>query len=94
MSLLRIDVARDINPATLPPPARGAHPNLDAFNEATRMSDAELVSALRDLLGAELVAYLARSRKQAVSDSGPKVAVRLPIRQTKNVCESPTARPG
>jgi hypothetical protein len=36
-----------------------AKPDLDAYNSAMAMSTAELVSALRDLLGAKLVAYLA-----------------------------------
>lgn len=35
-----------------------AHPDLAAFNDVTRMSDAQLVSGLRELLGAKLVAYL------------------------------------
>ena len=36
-----------------------ARPDLDAHVTATRASQAELVSALRELLGARLVAYLA-----------------------------------
>ncbi|MGC5258923.1 hypothetical protein ACPXCG_21490 [Gordonia sp. DT218] len=36
-----------------------AHPDLAAFNDVTRMSDAQLVTALRGVLGARLVAYLA-----------------------------------
>ena len=35
-----------------------ARPDLDAYNAALTMSTAELVTALRDLLGAKLVAYL------------------------------------
>jgi hypothetical protein len=33
-------------------------PDLPAYNEAVAMNSAELVSALRDLLGAKLVAYI------------------------------------
>ena len=35
-----------------------AKPDLDAYNNAMSMSTAQLVTALRDLLGAKLVAYL------------------------------------
>ena len=38
-------------------------PDLDAFNEAMAMDTAELVTALRDLLGAKLVAYLANVKE-------------------------------
>ncbi|MDV7136617.1 hypothetical protein [Williamsia muralis] len=38
-------------------------PDLAAYNEAARMSQAELVTALRDLLGAKLVAYLGRVKE-------------------------------
>lgn len=40
-----------------------ARPDLAAYNEAARMSHAELVSALRELLGAKLVAYLGRVKE-------------------------------
>jgi len=33
-------------------------PDLAAYNEAARMTQSELVGALRDMLGAELVAYI------------------------------------
>ncbi len=37
-----------------------AKPDLDAYNTAMSMTTAQLVTALRDLLGAKLVAYLGR----------------------------------
>ena len=40
-----------------------AKPDLDAYNSAMTMSTAELVTALRDLLGAKLVAYLGRVKE-------------------------------
>jgi hypothetical protein len=40
-----------------------AKPDLDAYNSAMTMSTAELVSALRDLLGAKLVAYLGKVKE-------------------------------
>lgn len=38
-------------------------PDLAAYNEAARMSQAELVTALREMLGAKLVAYLGRVKE-------------------------------
>lgn len=38
-------------------------PDLAAYNEAARMSQPELVTALRELLGAKLVAYLGRVKE-------------------------------
>ena len=38
-------------------------PDLDAYNAALTMSTAELVSNLRDLLGAKLVAYLGKVKE-------------------------------
>ena len=38
-------------------------PDLAAYNEAARMSQAELVSALREILSAKLVAYLGRVKE-------------------------------
>ena len=38
-------------------------PDLDAYNAAMSMTAAELVTALRDLLGAKLVAYLGRGKE-------------------------------
>ncbi|MGC4934399.1 hypothetical protein ACLQ3C_12030 [Gordonia sp. DT30] len=38
-------------------------PDLAAYNDAARMSQPELVAALRDLLGARLVAYLGRVKE-------------------------------
>ena len=43
--------------------ATTARADLDAFNEAMAMNTAELVGALRDLLGAKLVAYLGNVRE-------------------------------
>jgi hypothetical protein len=40
-----------------------ARPDLTAYNEAMTMSTAELVTALRDLLGAKLVAYLGKVKE-------------------------------
>jgi len=40
-----------------------AKPDLDAYNNAMSMTTAELVTALRDLLGAKLVAYLGRVKE-------------------------------
>src|SRR5881397_2356277 len=40
-----------------------ARPDLDAYNTALSMSAAELVSALRGLLGAKLVAYLGKVKE-------------------------------
>ena len=40
-----------------------AKPDLDAYNNAMAMTTAELVTALRDLLGAKLVAYLGRVKE-------------------------------
>jgi hypothetical protein len=40
-----------------------AKPDLDAYNNAMAMTAAELVTALRDLLGAKLVAYLGRVKE-------------------------------
>lgn len=40
-----------------------ARPDLDAYNAALTMSTAELVSNLRDLLGAKLVAYLGKVKE-------------------------------
>ncbi len=40
-----------------------AKPDLDAYNSAMSMTTAELVTALRDLLGAKLVAYLGRVKE-------------------------------
>ena len=40
-----------------------ARPDLDAYNTALSMSTAELVSALRGLLGAKLVAYLGKVKE-------------------------------
>jgi hypothetical protein len=40
-----------------------AKPDLDAYNSAMTMSTAELVTELRDLLGAKLVAYLGRVKE-------------------------------
>jgi hypothetical protein len=40
-----------------------AKPDLDAYNSAMTMSTAELVTALRDLLGAKLVAYLGKVKE-------------------------------
>jgi hypothetical protein len=40
-----------------------AKPDLDAYNTAMSMTTAELVTALRDLLGAKLVAYLGRVKE-------------------------------
>ncbi|RRQ29195.1 hypothetical protein DK926_04750 [Rhodococcus sp. Eu-32] len=38
-------------------------PDLAAYNEAARMTQAELVSALRSLLGSKLVAYLGKVKE-------------------------------
>lgn len=38
-------------------------PDLAAYNQAARMPQTELVTALRDLLGAKLVAYLGRVKE-------------------------------
>lgn len=38
-------------------------PDLAAYTDAARMTQSELVSALRDLLGAKLVAYLGRVKE-------------------------------
>ncbi|ABG99545.1 conserved hypothetical protein (plasmid) [Rhodococcus jostii RHA1] len=38
-------------------------PDLAAYNEAARMSQPELVTALRELLGVKLVAYLGRVKE-------------------------------
>ena len=43
-------------------PAR-PRPDLAAYNEAARMTQAQLVTALRELLGAKLVAYLGRVKE-------------------------------
>lgn len=40
-----------------------AKPDLDAYNSAMSMSTAELVTALRALLGAKLVAYLGKVKE-------------------------------
>jgi len=40
-----------------------AKPDLDAYNNAMSMTTAQLVTALRDLLGAKLVAYLGRVKE-------------------------------
>ncbi|MCW2651076.1 MAG: hypothetical protein JWR32_2052 [Mycobacterium sp.] len=40
-----------------------ARPDLDAYNAALTMSTAELVTALRELLGAKLVAYLGKVKE-------------------------------
>ncbi|MGH3563064.1 MAG: hypothetical protein ACRDTN_15065 [Mycobacterium sp.] len=40
-----------------------ARPDLSAYNESVMMSTPELVTALRDLLGAKLVAYIARVKE-------------------------------
>lgn len=40
-----------------------SRPDLAAYNEAARMSQPELVTALRDLLGAKLVAYLGKVKE-------------------------------
>jgi hypothetical protein len=40
-----------------------ARPDLDAYNAALTMSTAELVIALRELLGAKLVAYLGKVKE-------------------------------
>ncbi|WP_182347852.1 hypothetical protein [Tomitella gaofuii] len=65
-----------------------ARPDLAAYEESSRMSTAELVTALRDLLGAKLVAYLGGVREtRAVRQwadgerelSSPIVAERLRI---------------
>jgi hypothetical protein len=40
-----------------------AKPDLDAYNSAMTMNTAELVTALRDLLGAKLVAYLGKVKE-------------------------------
>jgi hypothetical protein len=40
-----------------------AKPDLDAYNSAMTMSTAELVTELRELLGAKLVAYLGRVKE-------------------------------
>ena len=40
-----------------------ARPDLDAYNAALTMNTAELVSALRDLLGVKLVAYLGKVKE-------------------------------
>jgi hypothetical protein len=40
-----------------------AKPDLDAYNTAMSMTTAHLVTALRDLLGAKLVAYLGRVKE-------------------------------
>jgi hypothetical protein len=40
-----------------------AKPDLDAYNNAMSMTTAELVTALRDLLGAKLVAYLGKVKE-------------------------------
>jgi hypothetical protein len=40
-----------------------AKPDLDAYNTAMSMTTAQLVTALRDLLGAKLVAYLGRVKE-------------------------------
>ena len=81
----------------------GAHPDLAAFNEATRMSDAELVSALRDLLGAKLVAYLGTVKEtravrqwadgsRAIANPTDKERLRIAYRAARIISErdSPT----
>ena len=40
-----------------------AKPDLDAYNNAMSMTTAQLATALRDLLGAKLVAYLGRVKE-------------------------------
>ena len=40
-----------------------AKPDLDAYNNAMSMTTAQLVTALRDLLGVKLVAYLGRVKE-------------------------------
>ncbi len=68
-------------------------PDLAACNDAARMTRSELVTALRELLGAELVAYLGRREKPAPSGSGPKAPAPSTTRPTSNACASPTAPP-
>lgn len=43
--------------------AANPRPDLAAYNDAARMTPPELVTALRDLLGAKLVAYLGKVKE-------------------------------
>jgi len=65
-----------------------AKPDLDAYNTATTMSTAELVTALRGRLGAKLVAYLGKVTKPARCGSGPRAPEESPMPSTSTGCGS------
>jgi len=54
-------------------------PDLAAYNEAVGMSTAELVTALRDLLGAKLVAYIGGVKETRAVRQWAEGSERLPV---------------
>ena len=69
-----------------------AKPDLDAYNNAMTMSTAELVTALRDLLGAKLVAYLGRVKETRAVRQWAEGTRTSPTPPTSTACGWPTAR--
>ncbi len=69
-------------------------PDLAAYNDAARMSQSQLVTALRDLLGAKLVAYLGKVKETRAVRQWPKAPAPSTTTPTSNACASPTAPPG
>jgi hypothetical protein len=77
----RCDLSRCV--MSLATPAR---PDLEAFAEATRAEQPELIRGLRDLLGARLVAYLAGVKRPARFDNGLTVSVASGTLRLSNAC--------